>query len=244
METINNTQFKCKSCGAILPQAKGGEVVICEFCNTPNVIDDGTVRVDITNHYVDEVRLKELEIERLREENYRLEVRSEEERNAEWKKLLLLWLGVLGCLFALGSIFDSWALGDVFSKLGGVVLIFGGIAMILIRPKGKFANNEMRFQQRQQAQQSQQTFQTQQDFNQSSANQHTGYNPISDKEKVVALALCVFIGYLGGHYFYVRRYGMGILYILTGGLFGIGWLVDIIKILKGQFKDSDNNYLL
>ena len=43
--------------------------------------------------------------------------------------------------------------------------------------------------------------------------------------------LCLFLGYFGAHKFYEGRIGMGILYLLTIGLFGIGWIVDIILIL-------------
>ncbi len=33
---------------------------------------------------------------------------------------------------------------------------------------------------------------------------------------------------------------MGILYLFTYGLFGFGWIIDIILILCGSFKDSNN----
>lgn len=61
---------------------------------------------------------------------------------------------------------------------------------------------------------------------------------ISRKNKTVALLLCIFLGYFGAHKFYVGKVGMGILYLFTGGLFGIGWLVDIILIVTGSFKDE------
>ena len=60
----------------------------------------------------------------------------------------------------------------------------------------------------------------------------------SDKKKGVALILCIFLGLLGVHNFYVGRIGRGILFLLTGGLFSIGWLVDIIKIATGSFRDN------
>ncbi len=50
-------------------------------------------------------------------------------------------------------------------------------------------------------------------------------------DKWVALILCVFLGVLGGHKFYEGKAGMGILYIFTVGLFGIGIIVDFISIL-------------
>lgn len=49
--------------------------------------------------------------------------------------------------------------------------------------------------------------------------------------KWVSLLLCIFLGYFGGHKFYEGKVGMGILYILTFGLFGIGWIIDIVAIL-------------
>ena len=51
------------------------------------------------------------------------------------------------------------------------------------------------------------------------------------KNKWVALLLCVFLGYFGAHKFYEGRIGMGILYLLTVGLFGIGWILDCIILL-------------
>jgi hypothetical protein len=58
------------------------------------------------------------------------------------------------------------------------------------------------------------------------------------KSKLVALLLCIFLGYWGGHCFYCGKAGMGILYLLTFGLLGIGWLVDFIRILIGSYRDS------
>ena len=53
----------------------------------------------------------------------------------------------------------------------------------------------------------------------------------SSKRKSVALLLCIFLGIVGAHYFYVGKVGKGILFLFTGGLFGIGWIVDICIIL-------------
>ena len=49
--------------------------------------------------------------------------------------------------------------------------------------------------------------------------------------KWVSLILCIFLGFIGAHKFYEGKVGMGILYLFTGGLFGIGWIIDIIAIL-------------
>ena len=51
------------------------------------------------------------------------------------------------------------------------------------------------------------------------------------KDKWVAFLLCFFFGVFGVHKFYEGKIGLGILYIFTGGLCGIGWLVDLIMLL-------------
>lgn len=51
------------------------------------------------------------------------------------------------------------------------------------------------------------------------------------KDKWLAFFLCFFLGAFGIHRFYEGKFGTGLLYMFTGGLFGIGWLVDIIRIL-------------
>jgi len=56
--------------------------------------------------------------------------------------------------------------------------------------------------------------------------------------KATYLILCFFFGLIGLHKFYSGKVLLGVLYLFTGGLFGIGALVDFIRII---FKDSDEN---
>lgn len=71
-------------------------------------------------------------------------------------------------------------------------------------------------------------------INNSNANTNTNMNGAFAgrmKNKWTAFLLCFFLGGIGAHKFYEGKIGMGILYIFTMGLFGIGTLVDLICIL-------------
>ena len=49
------------------------------------------------------------------------------------------------------------------------------------------------------------------------------------KNKWISLLLCIFT--ICGHKFYEGRFLMGIVYLFTVGLFGIGWFIDIFVLL-------------
>ncbi len=51
------------------------------------------------------------------------------------------------------------------------------------------------------------------------------------KNKWVSFFLCLFLGVLGIHKFYEGKVIFGIVYLLTGGIFGIGVIVDLILLL-------------
>ena len=60
----------------------------------------------------------------------------------------------------------------------------------------------------------------------------------SEKGFVPAILLCLFLGGLGVHRFYVGKIGTGILQLITLGGLGIWALIDLIVIITGNFKDS------
>lgn len=51
------------------------------------------------------------------------------------------------------------------------------------------------------------------------------------RNKWITLTLIIFVGFLGVHKFYEGKKGMGILYLLTLGLAGIGVIIDFLVIL-------------
>jgi TM2 domain-containing membrane protein YozV len=63
----------------------------------------------------------------------------------------------------------------------------------------------------------------------------------TDKRLLPAFLLCLFLGGLGFHRFYVGKIGTGILMLLTLGGLGIWSLVDLIILVCGNFKDKEGN---
>lgn len=61
---------------------------------------------------------------------------------------------------------------------------------------------------------------------------------VSPKSKALALIFCVLFGCAGVHYFYAGRIGMGLVYLFTGGVFGIGWIYDMYRIVTDRFHDG------
>ena len=62
----------------------------------------------------------------------------------------------------------------------------------------------------------------------------------SPKNFWVTLLLCLFLGFFGGHRFYVGKKVTAVLFMFSyGGLF-IGLISDFLKIITGRFTDKDN----
>lgn len=64
------------------------------------------------------------------------------------------------------------------------------------------------------------------------------------KDKTTAIILSALLGGLGVDRFYLGYPGMGVLKLLTGGCFGILWIIDIINIATGKLLPADGSSYL
>ncbi len=60
-----------------------------------------------------------------------------------------------------------------------------------------------------------------------------------NRDTVMFLCVIGFLGLSGLHRFYVGRWKGGVLFLLTGGFFGIGTIIDLVKICRNRFEDED-----
>lgn len=63
---------------------------------------------------------------------------------------------------------------------------------------------------------------------------------MKNKNIIVDFILCLLFGYLGVHKFYEGKNNLGILYLCTLGLFGIGWLIDIVVLFIKVLNPNSN----
>lgn len=72
---------------------------------------------------------------------------------------------------------------------------------------------------------------------------NTYSKPKSRFNWLIVLLLEIFLGTFGVHRFYVGKIGTGLLMLLSFGGLGIWYVIDLILIATGEFKDKDGNYI-
>jgi hypothetical protein len=72
-----------------------------------------------------------------------------------------------------------------------------------------------------------------------------GHNhDVSEKSWLTTLLLCIFLGGLGIHRFYVDKPLTALLWLFTAGCFGLGTFADLCSIASGTFTDGDGAVIL
>ncbi|MDE0164478.1 MAG: TM2 domain-containing protein [Bryobacterales bacterium] len=68
-------------------------------------------------------------------------------------------------------------------------------------------------------------------------------NP-SPYNRLAALLLCLILGFLGLHRFYVGKVGTGLLWLFTLGFLSVGVIFDLVLISTGEFRDAEQRRVL
>lgn len=61
----------------------------------------------------------------------------------------------------------------------------------------------------------------------------------SDKDWIITLVLSILVGTLGIDRFYTGSIVLGILKLITFGGLGLWWLIDLIMLVTGNYRDGD-----
>lgn len=77
-----------------------------------------------------------------------------------------------------------------------------------------------------------------------SVEQVTIVKEISPKSGKIAWVLCLFMGMLGVHRFYVGKVGTGLLMLLTAGGLGVWTVMDLVAIANSRFEDKHQKLLM
>ncbi len=234
----------CSACGAPILFEVGSSFAKCKYCDTIQYLDvetpeasdmklparTDTPRREERDPYEEKRDFYAEEQRRNAQKQYEAEKQQYQAEYDRYRKFKLGWLVALGVLF----VTTGMGIGDTAGWFVAV-LIFGGIAVRMFKPKqgsapaGGYGDPGG-------------TRQAGGDSYRSPLGGLHEDGPYraytSDKQKLTAFLLCLFLGAFGVHQFYVGRVGKGLLYLFTAGLLGIGVIVDLIMIATGTFKDA------
>ena len=62
------------------------------------------------------------------------------------------------------------------------------------------------------------------------------------KSQVIALILCILLGGIGIHRFYLGYTWQGVVQLLTAGGCGVWAIIDLIRIITGDLQPKDGSY--
>lgn len=65
----------------------------------------------------------------------------------------------------------------------------------------------------------------------------------SEKSQGIALILGVFLGFIAGHKWYLGNpWYINVLFIVTLGGLGVWWIIDMIRIITGDYQPHNGSY--
>ncbi len=69
-------------------------------------------------------------------------------------------------------------------------------------------------------------------------------SPRSHMSTLILSLVFFFTGLAGLQRFYAGKFWTGVLWLLTGGLLGIGQIIDIVFIICGRFRDKQGRLII
>ncbi len=78
--------------------------------------------------------------------------------------------------------------------------------------------------------------------NSAQGEQSAQSEPSKDKSWITALLLCIFLGGLGIHRFYLGYTWQGVVQLLTAGGCGVWALIDLVRIIMRDLQPKDGQY--
>ena len=202
--------LRCPTCGAHLDVKEDSRKAVCEYCDTPFYVEDELCGVEQETKKIPQENETEAIEADAYDQSYADLAYELSRRDIEERAYLKKQKKWQSSLV----IFSITVIVAIFIRNPAflcIALILGSLVIMTSRPKHFYKRTRPRY------------YETE---------------LYSDKSQVVALLLCIVFGYFGIHYFYVGKIGRGIIYLLTLGVFGIGWLIDIIRIACGVFRDK------
>lgn len=126
---MNIISLKCQSCGATLEINENQTVCFCSYCGNKHLIKGD--QKEVINRFVDEAKLREIEIAQEREIERQTETEKRKKSTSRMKMIIFaLWvisvviLGILSCITADNVGFSPYQLVLFPVVVFGIVVIF------------------------------------------------------------------------------------------------------------------------
>lgn len=210
MKLIN---IKCPNCAASLEVAQTGKITKCIYCNTSIMLDDEIIKIHVvTAGQIDtEQEYINAETNLNKFKDYEQALKGYKSLSSRYVDSSDVWVGLLR---SSSHDFKNELYDEVYEEYWNKFCAVAPAEEIL-----KYQNQY-------------------DEFMDIFHKEKERINKKNESKKTNEFYLTFFLGWLGIHRFKNKETAMGIIYLCTLGLFGIGWLIDCKKLTKNSPKLS------